>query len=266
MRIQGKERLGYRERGSQNNENEIPFSRTLEQEHTATPSLRCIKRKTFHLHRLQTSSTSHILNQTLQINHLPYPITSPLEHYAARKKIMNSTTPLLSKTWPLTTPIRSLSALLDPHVLFEVVSSICVWSIELILIICGFLVLMSSLEHLVCVLGVTDKDNQAVTMGFLNFILDPYILAAICIGPDFSLGFEILEIDGFGLDSLCSVGLLLAVVVPKGLIEGRIVYTVLSQGVKLVQRWKKYRRGRNVKETTDEQTEMDAEKKGLADV
>jgi hypothetical protein len=59
--------------------------------------------------------------------------------------------------------------------------------------------------------------------------------------------------------------MLLAVVVPKGFVEGRIVYMVLSQGVKLVQRWKEYKRGRNVNGTTHEHTEMGTAKEVLAE-
>jgi hypothetical protein len=117
---------------------------------------------------------------------------------------------------------------------------------------------MSSLEHLFCVLGITDEDNQVWTTSYFNFVRDPYILAAMCISPDFVLGLKILKIDDFGLDSVCSIGGLLLMVIFKGVVEGRFVYTMLSQGVKWVRRRKENRKGRNVDGTSDEQTEKEA--------
>jgi hypothetical protein len=60
--------------------------------------------------------------------------------------------------------------------------------------------------------------------------------------------------------------MLLAVVLAKGFIEGRIVYMVLSQGRKLVQRWKEYRASGDLDEIADVKAKMETENKTLAEV
>lgn len=62
-----------------------------------------------------------------------------------------------------------------------------------------------------------------------------YNTTAICIGPELGYSFKALELGIFSIEGLCKVGLLLAVVVPKGYVEGRIVYMVVTRGVKVVE-------------------------------
>jgi hypothetical protein len=154
---------------------------------------------------------------------------------------MKSTTPpqpppLFCSTWPITIPIPTLSALLNPHILFELVTSILATSIALIMAIGMLLLCISTLEYLSCISGITHKDGKSITAGFFDSLLDSYFLAPTCMGPDLGVGLQALEIDGFGFDAICSIGLFILVVVPKGFIEGKITRILLKQVLKLLWR------------------------------
>lgn len=71
-----------------------------------------------------------------------------------------------------------------------------------------------------------------------------------------------LEIDSFSYENMVSLSILMIFLVPKSFVEGRIAFTVLSQGLELLLRWKEYRRSRNVDSDAngiaEEQEEMDS--------
>jgi hypothetical protein len=59
-------------------------------------------------------------------------------------------------------------------------------------------------------------------------------------------GWKMLETDSFSYENMVGFGLLMVFLIPKSFIEGKIAFTVLAQGLKLLRRLMEYRRSRNV--------------------
>ena len=70
-----------------------------------------------------------------------------------------------------------------------------------------------------------------------------------------------LEIDSFSYENMVSFGLMMVFQIPKSFIEGKIAFTVMRQGLKVLRRVKEYRRSRNVDSdangTVEKQEEME---------
>jgi hypothetical protein len=71
-----------------------------------------------------------------------------------------------------------------------------------------------------------------------------------------------LEIDSFSYENMVSFGLMMVFQIPKSFIEGKIAFTVMRQGLKVLRRVKEYRRSRNVDSdangTVEKQEEMES--------
>jgi hypothetical protein len=161
------------------------------------------------------------------------------------------------------------------HILFLLVASetfsygilltILSKSFALIIAITLMPIITLPLDYFLSLVNIIDNDTKPITSLYLTMLDIPspdlpppgkrtrFLInaAALCGGLDVSVGSRVLGIDdisfdNFSFDSVCSVGILLAVVIPKGFIEGGIVSTVVLQEMKLLRRLMEYRRSKNV--------------------
>jgi hypothetical protein len=138
-------------------------------------------------------------------------------------------------------------------------------SIVATLTIALILALTATLDYLLSKLDIEDKDVP-ITPDLLEFLLNDDMLVAFCIGPNFGIGYKDLGIQDWGFESLCRIGGLVVVVVPKGFIERRIVCRVLRQGREWLDGWEGYTKNGGLGGVADGKTEMETEKKTLAEV
>jgi hypothetical protein len=161
------------------------------------------------------------------------------------------------------------------HILFLLVASetfshgilltILSKSFALIIAITLMPIITLPLDYFLSLVNIIDNDTKPITSLYLTMLDIPspdlpppgkrtrFLInaAALCGGLDVSVGSRVLGIDdisfdNFGFNSVCSVGILLAVVIPKGSIEGGIVSTVVLQEMRLLRRLMEYRRSKNV--------------------
>jgi hypothetical protein len=155
----------------------------------------------------------------------------------------------------------ALLSLLISNTLYEILAC----SIVATLTISIILAFTATLDYLLSKLDIEDKDVP-ITPDLLEFLLNDDMLVAFCIGPNFGIGYKDLGIQDWGFESLCRIGGLVVVVVPKGFIERRIVCRVLRQGREWLDGWEGYTKNGGLGGVADGKIEMATENKTLAEV
>lgn len=193
----------------------------------------------------------------------------------------------------MTISICTVFYLLGEYVLLSFIllsKSILSESIDLTIAIAMGLVLFSTIDYLISLVGLTiDEDSPSMTSRILDLFnlppleqtakahtthdqgakthaqeqgkqaKPPFVVftitgfhAAVCLGPYL----RDLEIDDVSFESLCTTGLSLGFLISKSYVEGKIADVVVRWGLETVRRWK----GRKDSGDTDIEAENREEK------